>query len=148
MCEHARLIERTHHLPGWTRYDWRHYLAAIPRKPAALRNGAPFTEMPDTFQYLQALLLRRVGGHRGVVDILALILHHDEQAMLCAVEMALAAGVPTKTHIVNLLHRLFDEKANTVVLIDAPQALSLQREPKVDVGRNHALRGKGLRHAS
>ena len=37
-----------------------------------------------------------------MVDILSLVLHHDEQAVLCAVEMALDAGVPTKTHVLNL----------------------------------------------
>ena len=58
-------------------------------------------------------------------QILALVLQHDEQAVLCAVEMALSAGVPTKTHILNLLHRLVDGKAPTVPPIDAPQALSL-----------------------
>jgi len=31
-----------------------------------------------------------------MVDVLALVLHHDEQAVLCAVEVALDAGVPTK----------------------------------------------------
>ena len=39
---------------GQTVYDWRHYLAVIQRKPGALRNGAPFTEMPDAFRQLQA----------------------------------------------------------------------------------------------
>jgi len=34
--------------------------------------------------------------------------HHDEQVVLCAVNMALQAGVPTKTHVLNLLHRLVD----------------------------------------
>lgn len=29
----------------------------------------------------------------------------------CAVELALEAGVPTKTHILNILHRLTDGKA-------------------------------------
>lgn len=43
-----------------------------------------------------------------MVDILSLVLHHDEQAVLCAVELALEAGVPTKTHVLNLLHRLLD----------------------------------------
>jgi hypothetical protein len=148
LCEHARLIDRAHHLPGRTIYDWRHYLAVIQRKPGALRNGAPFSEMPDAFRRLQALLLRRTGGDREMVDILALVLHHDEQAVLCAVEMALEAGVPTKTHILNLLHRLIDGKTDGPPLIDAPQALRLSREPKADVGRYDALRGKGLRHAS
>jgi len=32
LCEHDRIIERSHHLPGRTIYDWRHYLAVIQRK--------------------------------------------------------------------------------------------------------------------
>lgn len=86
-----------------------------------------------------------------MVDILALVLQHDEQAVLSAVELALDAGVPTKTHILNLLHRLVDAK-RPAPDIDAPQALSLACEPKADVERYDALRithaGKGLRHAS
>jgi transposase len=148
LCEHARVIERSHHLPGRTIYDWRHYLAVIQRKPGALRNGAPFAEMPEGFRRLQGHLLRRVGGDREMVEILALILLHDEQAVLCAVELALDAGVPTKTHILNLLHRLIDGKTDKVDRIDAPQALSLQREPEPNVERYDALRGKELRHAS
>lgn len=148
LYEHARLIDLSHHLPGRTIYDWRHYLAVIQRKPGALRNGAPFSEMPDAFRRLQGLLLKRVGGDREMVDILALVLHHDEQAVLCAVEMALEAGVPTKTHILNLLHRLIDGKTEGPPLIEAPQTLRLNREPKADAGRYDALREKGLRHAS
>jgi hypothetical protein len=37
-----------------------------------------------------------------MVEILALVLQHDEQAVLAAVELALEAGAPTKTHILNL----------------------------------------------
>jgi hypothetical protein len=37
-------------------------------------------------------LLKRPGGDREMVEILALVLHHDEQAVLCAVELALEAG--------------------------------------------------------
>jgi hypothetical protein len=32
-----------------------------------------------------------------MVEILALILHHDEEAVLCAVELALSDGAPTKS---------------------------------------------------
>ena len=148
LCEHRRLITRAHHLRGQTVYDWRHYLAVIQRKPGALRNGAPFTEMPEAFRQLQAYLLRHPGGDREMVDILSLVLHHDEQAVLCAVKLALEAGVPTKTHILNLLHRLIDGKDGNPPRIDAPQALTLHREPKADVARYDALRGKDLRHAS
>ena len=45
-----------------------------------------------------------------MVEILALVLHHDEQAVLVAVELALEQGVPSKTHILHVLHRLLDGK--------------------------------------
>ncbi len=141
LCEHPRIIERSHHQPGRTVYDWRHYLAVIQRKPGALRNGAPFIDLPEAFKLLQSQLLKRPGGDKEMVEILALVLQHDEQAVLCAVEMALSAGVPTKTHILNLLHRLVDGKAPTVPPIDAPQALVLAKESRADVERYDALRG-------
>lgn len=148
LCEHGRVIGRSHHVPGRTIYDWRHYLAVIQRKPGALRNGAPFAEMPEAFRRLQAHLLKRPGGDREMVEILALVLQHDEQAVLCAVELALEAGVPAKTHILNLLHRLLDKKQAQVPALDAPQALRLALEPKADAGRYDRLRGKVVRHAS
>jgi transposase len=142
LCEHGRIIERSHHLPGRTVYDWRHYLAVIQRKPGALRNGAPFTEMPDAFRRLQNHLLKRPGGDREMAEILALVLQHDEQAVLCAVELALEAGVPTKTHTLNILHRLTDGKAPPASPIDAPQALRLTREPVANVERYDGLRDR------
>jgi len=110
LCEHARVIQRGHHLSARTIYDWRRYLAVIRRKPGALRNGAPFVEFPKAFKQLQDQMLRKPGGDREMVDILALVLYRDEQAVLVAVEMALQVGVPTKTHVLNLLHRLVDGK--------------------------------------
>ena len=52
------------------------------------------------------------------------MLHHDEQAVLTAVELALVEGVPTKTHILNLLHRLVDGKVIGGPPLDTPQALA------------------------
>jgi transposase len=147
LCEHARIIERSHGVAGRTVYDWRHYLAVIQRKPGALRNGAPFADMPEAFRRLQAQLLRHPGGDREMVDILALVLQHDEEAVLCAVELALEDGVATKTHILNVLHRLTDGKGTTAV-IDAPQALVLGQEPRADIERYDALRDREARHAS
>ncbi|BCA61317.1 Transposase [Sphingomonas sp. HMP9] len=92
-------------------------------------------------------MLKHAGGDREMVDILALVLQHDEQAVLCAVELALEAGVATKTHILNILHRLVDGKTASVTPIDAPQALVLRREPQADVGRYDTLM-KEVRHAS
>ena len=154
LCEHERFIDRSHSGLPRIIYDWRHYLAVIQRKPGALRNGAPFTELPPAFRQLQQLMLRRSGGDRDMVDILALVLHHDEQAVLCAVEMALSEGVATKTHVLNLLHRLVDGKTIDGPNIDTPQALILRREPKANVERYDDLRAqttafnKGIRHAS
>jgi len=150
ICEHARLIDRSHHLTGRTVYDWRHYLAVIQRKQGALRNGAPFVELPEAFRRLQQHLLRKPGGDREMAEILALILHHGEDAVLCAVELALSDGAPTKTHVLNLLHRLVDGKSTTTEIIEAPRALILNREPRADVERYDALREKPreARHAS
>ena len=149
VCEHRRIIERSHDGPGRTVYDWRHYLAVIQRKPGALRNGAPFTELPEAFKRLQQHLLRKPGGDREMVEILSLVLQHDEQVVLTAVEMALQAGVPTKVHILNLLHRLVDGKPITAPVVDAPQALSLVKEPQANVERYEALRQvREVRHAS
>ncbi len=141
---------RSHDQPGRTVYDWRHYLAVIQRKPGALRNGAPFAELPEGFRRLQQHLLKQPGGDREMVEILALILHHDEQAVLCAVELALSDGAPTKTHILNLLHRLIDGKPPATSTIKAPHSLTLDREPRADVERYDALREamQEARHAS
>jgi transposase len=152
LCEHQRIIERSHHQPPRTVYDWRHYLAVIQRKPGALRNGAPFLELPEGFRRLQHDLLKRPGGDREMVEILALVLQHDEQAVLCAVEMALSGGVPTKTHVLNLLHRLVDGKASSASPVNTPPALVLTKEPQADVERYDALRASAdareARHAS
>ena len=102
--------------------------------------------MPDAFRQLQGQLLRYPGGDREMAEILALVLQHDEQAVLCAVELALEAGVPTKTHILNILHRLTDGNAPPASPIDAPQVLRLAQEPIANVGRYDDLRE--LRHAS
>lgn len=81
IAEHQRVTQRDHRL-GVTRYDWRHYLSVLQRKPGALRNGAPFLEMPEAFKRLQAILLKHSGGDREMVEIMALVLHHDEHTVL------------------------------------------------------------------
>ena len=141
ICEHTRVIDRRHDVPVTTVYDWRHYLAVLQRKPGALRNGAPFVELPDAFRQLQRALLKLPGGDREMVEVLALVLQHDEQAVLAAVELALETGVPTKMHVVNLLHRLVDGKSSTPPPVSAPQALQLINEPEANVTRYDALRG-------
>ena len=70
------------------------------------------------------------------------------KAVLSAVDMALKSGVPTKTHVLNLLHRLVDGKSFTPPTLDAPQALTLTSEPKANVERYDTLRKTEVRHAS
>jgi len=81
-----------------TIYDWRHYLAIVQRKPGALRNGAPFAELPAAFGALHQRLLKTQGGDREMVEILALVLQHDKQAVLTAVGLALENGAPTNAY--------------------------------------------------
>lgn len=138
VAEHARLIVRSHDAPGRTVYDWRHYLAVLQRKPGALRNGAPFGTLPEGFKRLQAILLKRLGGDREMVEILALVLHHDEQAVLTAVERALESGAPSKQHVLNMLSRLVETAPPAPVT--APQALVLAVEPEANVSRYDGLR--------
>ncbi len=87
-----------------------------------------------------------------MAEILALVLQHDENAVLCAVELALSDGAPTKTHILNILHRLVDGKSSIPPTVNAPQALSLTSEPRADVERYDLLRNEApieeSRHAS
>jgi hypothetical protein len=98
IAEHDRIIERSHG-SGGTVYDWRHYLSVLQRKTRALRNRAPFATLREGFKRLQAVLLRRPGGDREMVERLALVLHHDEQAVLTAAELALESGAPSKQHV-------------------------------------------------
>lgn len=79
VCEHARIIERSHRKPGKVIYDRPHYLAVIQRKPGALRNGAPFAETPNAFRQLQVHMLRKEGGDREMADVLSLVLQHNEE---------------------------------------------------------------------
>lgn len=149
ICTHERIIERFHRQPARVIYDWRHHLAVVQRKPEVRRFGAPFVEMPEPFRKLQAKILRQLGGDREMVDILSLVLHHDEQAVLCMVELALEAGVPTKTHVLNLLHRLLDGTPTDQPDVNPPAAPSLSKEPEANVARYDGLRTqKGARHAS
>jgi hypothetical protein len=73
-----------------------------------------------------------------MVEILALVLHHDEQAVLTAVELALESGAPSKQHVLNLLSRLVETAPPAPV--SAPQALALAVEPEANVSRYDGLR--------
>ncbi|HKI74467.1 MAG TPA: IS21 family transposase [Pseudomonadales bacterium] len=144
VAEHQRVFTRNHDSRGRTVYDWRHYLAVVQRKPGALRNGAPFTELPPSFKRLQSVLMQRDGGDREMADILALVLHHDERLVEQAVNEAIQSGIVSKTHILNRLSRLLDAPPPTA--LTPPPALTLREEPLANTERYDALRG--ARHVS
>lgn len=137
IAEHARIISKKNG-PGLTRYDWHHYLSVLQRKPGALRNGAPFVEMPEGFRRLQSILLKRQGGDREMVEIMALVLQHDEATVLAAVELALESGAPSKQHVLNVLSRLIEPEP--LAPVDTPTPLTLVVEPQSNVSRYDQLR--------
>ena len=57
VARHERPSDR-----GQTRHDWQHYIPLIERKPGALRNGAPFADMPEPLRLLRKALLRDRGA--------------------------------------------------------------------------------------
>lgn len=85
-----------------------------------------------------------------MVDNLALVLHHDEQVVLTAVELALSGRHRHKDTCPQHPAPANRRKGGQRPAINTPQALLLRREPKADVGRNDNLRARntGGRHAS
>jgi hypothetical protein len=107
VADHERLTDK-----GKTRYDWMHYVPLVQRKPGALRNGAPFTDLPQALQRLRQGLLRESGGDRVMAKVLALVPTAGLEAVLVAVELALAlesgppSGRVSVEHVINVLARL------------------------------------------
>ena len=92
--------------------------------------------------------LRKPGGTRQRDDISSLVLHHDEPAVLSAAEMALVAGVPTKTHVPKLIHSLVNGTPTDQPNLSPRSALVLNKESEANVSRYDGLRQGGSRHAS
>lgn len=84
VARHVRSFERDQ-----TCYDFTHYIGLIDRKPGALRNGAPFAQMPEPLLTLQRHLLKQTGGDRVMADVLGAIVPHGLEAVVVAVELAL-----------------------------------------------------------
>ena len=68
VASHDRLADR-----GQTCYDWQHYIPLVARKPGALRNGAPFMDLPAPLNRLRQGLLRHEGGDRVMAQVLAAV---------------------------------------------------------------------------
>jgi len=119
---------------GETRYDWQHYIPLLQRKPGALRNGAPFADMPEPLQRLRRGLLRNPGGDRVMAQVLAIVPTAGLDAVLVAVELALEstrAGRVSVEHVLNVLGRLnaapTPESAATALQVSTPPLANTQR---------------------
>jgi transposase len=121
-----------------THYDWQHYLPLLQRKPGALRNGAPFADMPEPLLQLRRVLLKQTGGDRVMAQVLSVIPEQGLEAVLVAVELALEAGRVSGEHVLNVLARL--QSASLPPPIPTALSLTLQEEPAADVQRYDALR--------
>ena len=126
-----------------TLYDWQHYIPLVERKPGALRNGAPFADMPAPLQQLRSLLLRREGGDRVMARVLSAIAQSGLESVLVAVELVLESGWPSAEHVENMLNRL---KSGP---LPAPVETHLQvgELPIADSGRYDQLRTEVIDHA-
>jgi hypothetical protein len=120
------------------RYDWQHYVPLIERKPGALRNGAPFADLPEPLQALRGLLLKRDGGDRIMARVLAAVPRRGLEAVLVAIELVLDSGNASAEHIENVLSRL--QAAAPPAPVET--ALELSEMPLADPYRYDRLRGE------
>lgn len=135
VASHDRLSDR-----GQTRYDWQHYVPLVQRKPGALRNGAPFADMPEALQQLRRGLLRHSGGDRVMAQVLAIVATAGLECVLVAVELALESGPPSGRvsveHVINVLARLNAKSAPE----NAATTLQLATPPLANTARYDSLR--------
>lgn len=122
IAEHARTVDRDRVV-----YDWQHYVPLVARKPGALRNGAPFAELPEPLQRLRRALLRHAGGDKVMARVLMAVPTHGVDAVLVAVELVLESGRPSAEHVLNVLARLMDDPSppsvtTTLTVATAPLA--------------------------
>ncbi|MBK9444376.1 MAG: hypothetical protein IPN53_25095 [Comamonadaceae bacterium] len=80
VASHARPSDRGHIC-----CDWQHHIALIQRKPGALRNGAPFADMPALLLRLRQGLMRHDGGDKTMAQVLNLVPATGLEAVLVAV---------------------------------------------------------------
>ena len=132
--EHVRSFERDR-----TFFDPWHYVAALEKKPGALRNGAPFKDwaLPPALREMKDQLCAKSGGDRQFVTILASIAEDGIEAVTVACELALEASAISDAYVLNALNRFKQERVPEV--IEAPQRLKLKEEPKADVARYDVL---------
>ncbi len=121
----------------------QNWIGADKRKPGALRNGAPFADMPEPLQRLRQALLRESGGDRAMAQVLAIVPGAGLEAVLVAVELALNSAPPSSRvsveHVVNVLGRLSAARAPQSVAT----TLQVATPPLANTARYDSLRAHG-----
>ena len=135
VATHERLSDRNQ-----TRYDWQHYVPLIERKPGALRNGAPFADLPEPLQRMRQALLHQEGGDKVMAQVLAEVPRQGLDAVLVAVELALESAPPSgrvsTEHVINVLARLQAQPLPETVAT----VLKVSQTPLANTARYDSLR--------
>jgi len=139
IARHQRLLSRDQ-----VSYDWQHYIPLIERKPGALRNGAPFADMPLLFAQLQTALRHRERqqGDRIMAKVLAAVPTHGLETVLLAVKQVLDSGVISIEQVLNVLSRLNELPIPKQV----ETCLKLNEEPLADTARYDSLTDQEVYH--
>ena len=131
VASHERASDRGH-----TRYDWQHYIALMQRKPGALRNGAPFADMPEPLLRLRQGLMKHAGGDRVMAQVLAAVPNAGLESVLVAVELVVESGALSAEHVLNVVARL-----NAKPVPDSIETtLALKEPPLANTSRYDSLR--------
>ena len=131
VARHERIVDRKQ-----VRYDWQHYIPLVQRKPGALRNGAPFADLPAPLQRLRQGLMRHAGGERVMAQVLAAVPTAGLPAVLVAVELVIESGVLSAEHVENVLARLNAAPQPECV----ETSLELKEAPVANTSRYDSLR--------
>ena len=131
VASHARVANAGHIC-----YDWQHYIALVQRKPGALRNGAPFADMPAPLLRLRQGLMRHDGGDKTMAQVLNCVSSHGLEAVLVAVELVIESGALSCEHVLNVLARLSAPPKPESV----QHTLQLKEMPVANTGRYDSLR--------
>ncbi len=133
VASHARLADKGH-----VRYDWQHYIALVQRKPGALRNGAPFADLPAPLQRLRQGLMRHSGGDKVMAQVLAAVPTAGLEAVLVAVELVVETGALSAQHVLNVVARL----SSTAVPDAVQTTMQLKQAPLANTSRYDSLRSE------
>lgn len=110
------------------------------RKPGALRNGAPFADMPDPLLRFRQGLMRHDGGDKTMAQVLNCVSIHGLEAVLVAAELVIESGTLSTAHVLNVLARLNAPPIPGTV----ESSLHLEEAPVANTGRYDSLRGDAM----